>query len=484
MARALPTLAFLLALSVATVICGGGTTPTASRRQPFPSCLSSWGNAAATVPIVASAAAERPRRSQMQQRAQGGMHYEHRAISLSRSKISRWKQRCRHRRLTRRVPTVKAKIDSAGWRGTCLRISFGCGRERVVEGGACAAGIAELFGSDRHSTHHPAPFNHNMVGMTNPCLHIGVRDRTTLRAVIPASSSSSAAPPTGDFGEGRGDADQRTSLWWPGTAFLSDGATSDGSSSSSSSSSDYPGWKVLRLRRRVGWSPSCYQAVRDAALNWEFDGDGEAGIAAVSSLATRRRRTRRRGDATLETGNAGYSVAPGYSRVDASECDVSAPFAREVAQEEDFDAFHPTQSDQVQQIWSGPGSRRLVTYTALPSKGPVRVVAMNPVGVVYDLVDQRGLDGSTTYTSTAYATLRGHWLTGEERVTVALRDSGSVDVEILSYSRPSRSWPGRVVWPFVGGMQRRFFERQLDALERAAAQAAIAAPRGPMPAVQ
>jgi uncharacterized protein (UPF0548 family) len=138
----------------------------------------------------------------------------------------------------------------------------------------------------------------------------------------------------------------------------------------------------------------------------------------------------------------------------------------------------------VQQIWSGPGSRRLVTYTALPSKGPVRVVAMNPVGVVYDLVDQRGLDGSTTYTSTAYATLRGHWLTGEERVTVALRDSGSVDVEILSYSRPSRSWPGRVVWPFVGGMQRRFFERQLDALERAAAQAAIAAPRGPMPAVQ
>jgi uncharacterized protein (UPF0548 family) len=481
MARALPTLAFLLALSVATVIGGGGTTPTASRNRPFPSFFSSWGNAAAEERLVASAAAARPRRSQLHRRAQGGMHYEHDAISLSRSKFSRWKQRCRHRRLTRRVPMVKAKIDSAGWRGTCLRLSFGGGRERVEEGGGKAAGIAELFGSDRHSTHHPAPFNHNMVGMTNPCLHIGVRDRTALRAVIPASSSSSssAVRPTGDLGEVRGDADLRTSVWWPGTACLNHGAASD------CSSSDYPGWKVLRLRRRIGWSPSCYQAVRDAALNWEFDDDGEAGIAAVSSLLMRRRRrTKKRGDSTLEIRNSGYSVAPGYSRVDATDCDVSAPNVREIAQEEDFDAFHPTQSDQVQQIWSGPGSRRLVTYTALPSKGPVRVVAMNPVGVVYDLVDQRGLDGSTTYTSTAYATLRGHWLTGEERVTVALRGNGGVDVEILSYSRPSLLWPGRVVWPFVGGMQRRFFERQLDALERAAAQAAIAAPRGPMPAVQ
>lgn len=78
----------------------------------------------------------------------------------------------------------------------------------------------------------------------------------------------------------------------------------------------------------------------------------------------------------------------------------------------------------------------------------------------------------TTYTSTAYATLKGHWLSGEERVTVALRDGvhGDVDVEIVSFSRPAPTLAGKLIWPFVGRRQRDFFERQLQALEQVSRQ--------------
>ena len=92
---------------------------------------------------------------------------------------------------------------------------------------------------------------------------------------------------------------------------------------------------------------------------------------------------------------------------------------------------------------------------------------MNQVMVIYDLVDLRA--PSTTYTSTAYATMKGHLLSGEERVTVALRDgSQAVDVEIVSVSKAGPSLPSKLLWPFIGTMQNRFFQRQLDSLEKAA----------------
>lgn len=93
----------------------------------------------------------------------------------------------------------------------------------------------------------------------------------------------------------------------------------------------------------------------------------------------------------------------------------------------------------------------------------------------------------TTFTSTAYATMKGHLLCGEERVTVLLRDdtNQSVDVEILSISQPGRRQKTknkkkttssssfitkRIIWPFVvGRMQKSFFQQQLDYLEQVAA---------------
>jgi uncharacterized protein (UPF0548 family) len=92
------------------------------------------------------------------------------------------------------------------------------------------------------------------------------------------------------------------------------------------------------------------------------------------------------------------------------------------------------------------------------------------VQVVYDLVDQRG--PGTTYTSTAYATCLGHWIRGEERVTVKRNDADdSVEVEILSYSKAADSVMGKLVWPVIGDMQTQFFIQQLETLHRAAAEA-------------
>merc|ERR1712071_724846 len=68
--------------------------------------------------------------------------------------------------------------------------------------------------------------------------------------------------------------------------------------------------------------------------------------------------------------------------------------------------------------WADPGGRKLVTMSRIGGKSSIW--AMNPCVVVYDLVDCRGKD--MIYTSTAYATLQGHLLAGEERVTVAIRD--------------------------------------------------------------
>lgn len=87
--------------------------------------------------------------------------------------------------------------------------------------------------------------------------------------------------------------------------------------------------------------------------------------------------------------------------------------------------------------------------------------------VVYDVVDQRAPEGQTTFTSTAYATLKGHFLRGEERVTVALRDGSQyVEVEILSISRAGTSVFGKTLWPFIGKMQSKFFQQQLDHLSK------------------
>jgi uncharacterized protein (UPF0548 family) len=222
-------------------------------------------------------------------------------------------------------------------------------------------------------------------------------------------------------------------MWWPQTACPLEKTS----------------WRVLRYRRRVGRGSACYQRVRDAALQWEFSSpDQDKGMLQVTppqlTISSKQNEQHRRN-------RRGYTVLP------LSELD---------------DIYAPNTSDQIMKIWSGPG-RRLVTFTRSGLPLPIRfqwmlpcLYAINPVAVVYDLVDERG--PATTYTSTAYATAKGHLLRGEERVTVALRDNGHVDVEIISFSKPAASVKGRLVWPVIGGMQQTFFEQEMSSLERVA----------------
>lgn len=245
--------------------------------------------------------------------------------------------------------------------------------------------------------------------MTTPCLHIDLKNdpQQSSSSVVDVSLSQSS-----------------NTDWWPASPLSK-------------------GWKRLRFSRRVGRGASCYTAVRDAALEWEFDGKECGGIVQIHSKARHAEQLYQRRD----------SYGTGYDVVH------NAVYG-------DGDLYAPSGESAVK-MWSGPGGRRLATYTqAFRSKWLPKVYCVNPVTVVYDLVDQRG--PSTTYTSTAYATSKGHWLRGEERLTVAHRDDGNVDVEILSYSKHGSSLWGRVIWPFVGPLQGRFFESQMDSLQQVA----------------
>lgn len=190
---------------------------------------------------------------------------------------------------------------------------------------------------------------------------------------------------------------------------------------------------MLRYRRKIGKGSACYAAARDAALNWKLHPRGGAlGVELVSDALN-----------------------------DAAR-----------------NPFGPVVSDKVMAIWNS-GRKRLVTMKKMA--GPLWVV--NPCVVVYELVDAK--NRGAMYTSTAYATLEGHFLAGEERVSVVLKDervyrkggslnkvsteenrNGEVYVEILSVSCPSPGLIGRVIFPFVKKAQDAFFKEEMDTLER------------------
>jgi uncharacterized protein (UPF0548 family) len=166
-------------------------------------------------------------------------------------------------------------------------------------------------------------------------------------------------------------------------------------------------WRAIELRKTVGHGPDCYRACRDAALRWEFHASRH-GVVAVRESS------------------------------------------------EDLD-------DPVSALCWGPG-RRLITYTTLGAW-----YILNPVTVLYSIVDQPCPDLGGIYTATAFGTRPGHWLRGEERVTVSHRphDNDQVDVEIVSYSRPG-SLLGRGVFFALRPWQESFFRAQLVSLQRVA----------------
>mmetsp|Transcript_26383 Transcript_26383/g.40489 ORF Transcript_26383/g.40489 Transcript_26383/m.40489 type:complete len:270 (+) Transcript_26383:453-1262(+) len=268
--------------------------------------------------------------------------------------------------------------------------------------------------------------------MTNPSLHcsapISIEEKTALGMHVPS---------------GGGTNKQLASIipgkWWPECARESSS------------------WRKLCFRKEnVGKGRECYERLRDAALQWEFH-NGQNGIFSLNSNGS-----------PVDQKPDQLMVEPSSPRYNPrSAVPASGRRGGDIINMDPFSL----QSEQVIPISLSPGGRQLATYrkVRLPFSLPSLTV-LNPVAVVYDLMDKRG--PQTTYSSTAYGTMKRHWLCGEERVTVALRDGEAeeVDIEIVSFSRPSPSLWGRMIWPMIGPMQRKFFESQMQYLEDVASQ--------------
>lgn len=189
------------------------------------------------------------------------------------------------------------------------------------------------------------------VGMTNPFLHVAAnkKDELQLRVqkddtVVQVSTKTAKKLD-----------DHALSCWWPNLSFPP---------------RQKKEWRVLTYRKRVGTGVDCYKRVRDAALDWEFQTeDGMMGLLSVpTSLPNyqpkKTSQQQQRKLPQIHVARGRYTVAP----IDEDEIEEeSIPFHRSIG-----------------------SSRRLVSFSAsrlfpfLP-----KIYAVNPVMVVYDLVDQR-----------------------------------------------------------------------------------------------
>lgn len=171
------------------------------------------------------------------------------------------------------------------------------------------------------------------------------------------------------------------------------------------------GWRILRFHKQVGSGKQCYVRVQNAIYNWDFVSSDGVGI-----------------------------FAPTKS-VHLAE-------------------FKQTQPTTI------PRRGLLATFAEIPLFKSLFV--MNPIHAIYDIKDCRNIIPKSIVSSSSYATLDGHLLSGEERVSVIMRENDRVDVEIVSFSRSAPSINGRIVWPFIGRIQKRFFLKEMEHLSRVA----------------
>ena len=180
------------------------------------------------------------------------------------------------------------------------------------------------------------------------------------------------------------------------------------------SSISYQGWRILRFRTRVGSGKRCYKRVQNAIYNWDFvahDGKKSMGI-----------------------------LAPKIP-------------------------VHVARVEQAQHT-TFPRRGLLGSFSEVPLFKSLYVV--NPIHSIADIKDQNNKKSKSMVSSSSYATLDGHLLSGEERVSVILTENNAVHIEIVSFSRPAPSINGRIVWPFIGRMQKQFFLEEIKHLSRIA----------------
>ena len=193
--------------------------------------------------------------------------------------------------------------------------------------------------------------------MTNPVLHVSVDDMddnylesVSLVSTEPASFElQDTWIPAASTANTQQHSNMARVLQYKVRAPASDAADAEQAWFPASSSPNK--WRKCRYRRRVGQGQECYERVREAALGWQFQ-------------------------------HPAKGIIP-----------VCADKANEKSKNDCF-ALNDEASRQVQPLWSGPhsqGSRRLVTFTKMGFKTRwlPKLYTMNPVMVVYDLLDQR-----------------------------------------------------------------------------------------------
>ena len=180
------------------------------------------------------------------------------------------------------------------------------------------------------------------------------------------------------------------------------------------SSTTVDGWRVLRFYKRVGYGKSCYRRVQETVFDWDFTsrvGKKSMGIISAATDCNRMNKTRR---------------------------------------------------------------GLLATFTEIYLPKPLKsLFVINPVHVVYDVKNHQKstVKGKCISSSSAYATLSGHLLSGEERVSIIWnRSNDEVYVEIVSFSRAAPSTVGKLIWPLIGGLQKNFFLSEFDHLDKVASE--------------
>jgi len=350
--------------------------------------------------------------------------------------------------------------------------------------------IANEMYSDIVSPSIPVQFNHDCVGMTKPCRDlVPATTRTTTTTTHESKRSEQQKKRHRDDYARKGVGDYTLDRYgWPVT---SNRFRSNGEARNEDEKDEEGRWRVLRYRRCVGYGRRCYDEVKRAVLDWEFgtvdeaDMGGRSRVEQSSSLSNSSSSSgsRPRAMGIIRARSAFQPSATATGGVDA-------PSLRGIRNTSPLAGSSPSDEAQTlsnhnaQEIFLGAAGRRMVTYTEVRCGMGIRwgrfriniggllptLYAVSPVASVYDVVDERCSNGDI-YTSTAYATVGRHLLSGEERATAILRhDSDNlrygkaqpVHVEILSCSRSAPSFVGKVVWPLVGRMQSKFFEAEIE----------------------
>jgi len=297
-------------------------------------------------------------------------------------------------------------------------------------------------------------FNHNVCGITNPLIRINAKMSRQHQQQLDEYCQNDIVTQGDDK-----DPNSTERSWWPSLQVLSDKKMwnkkekiSTKWNGKNSNFVNKEEWRILVYRKIAGKGKKCYQQVRDAALDWEFQSaDGSLGMMEIPIYQSRNGMIKSPKRPNTFPTPSRYSVQP-------------------IIDESDLGSYSASSS-----LYRSLGSRRLVSFSSqsitrfLPPSLQQRIYAINPVMVVYDVIDQRA--PQTLFTSTAYSTLKGHFLRGEERVTVVLRDgSQQVEIELLSISRAGNSLSGKTLWPLIGKMQDNFFRQQLEHLAKSGSE--------------